>query len=506
MGNISRFQQKKLASSAVGTPGVDASGQEVGASLSQSFGQVANTLFQVAQQRQQIVNETEAANAFSDYETEHLQNNAALKETFANDPRKAVADMQNNAATLARDISHTLNNPASRNMFQQLVNSRIRKSSGELNNWALTQESVNTINNYKSSFSSFSMQGSNAPDLSALENTIADITVQSDRLGNAVMGSKSPEFTQETIKETLTGFLLNQTVEDPQAAEEMLSDPLFSKHLTGEEKVELLKKIRSMGKSHREQVKLNKQIKQDDQENKADKDILFNSAMNINQKTSALRLSETREEISSEYANAAEDYLESAASLDGITDRQKLFDLFRANLNFSFANYSEKKNQERAQGFLNDIRKTKIDILEAAKSGKLNPTDTKSLLGMLSNKQAMGHISGALTKVAKGEWLTHSSLYDDMQSAVKIFENTYVDSPQDKFLATSLFFDKMMQIIETENRGIRAISPAEVQQIAGNIKDQIAAEKRQGVLLKIDRQVKEQTDVSDEALKSMMGI
>lgn len=510
MGKISRFQQKRLASSVVGTPGVDTSGQQIGASASQSLGQVASTLFQVAQERQQVVNETEAANTFSQYETAHSEAVSAIKQAHANNPQEAITAARDSAIGLAKDFGLDMNSPASRNMFQRLVNSRVRKSNQDMKNWALTQDSVNTINNYKNSFSSFSMQGSNAPDLLTLENNIQDIQTQSARLGSAVMGSKSPEFTHETIKETLTGFILNQTIADPDAAEDMLSDELFSKHLSGEEKVSLLEKVRSVGKSHREQQRIDLSVRQDEQEVKTEQDILFNSAMDVHQKTSALRLAETRGEISSEFANAAEDYLESEASVDGVTDQQKLYDLFKGNLNFSFANYSKNKGKRSSLGFLTDLRKTRLEILKAAKDGNLRPADTKSLLGMLSSEKALAHLQKAFGKVGEGS-PGISTIYDDMEHAIDIFDKTYADNPQDKFLATSMFFDQMMQVVDKEERGISALSSDEVKRVAGGIKDQIFQQKRQSVLSRIERRetptVKQPgQNVSDDSLRSMMGI
>lgn len=86
MARIPQFQRQALASEVVGTPGVDTSGADLGASLARSTNQMADVAATAAIERRQILDDTEALKQASNLELKNAQILDEHTRQYADDP------------------------------------------------------------------------------------------------------------------------------------------------------------------------------------------------------------------------------------------------------------------------------------------------------------------------------------------------------------------------------------------------------------------------------------
>lgn len=156
MPPIPEFQRRRLASSALGTAGVDTSGQQIGNSIAQATAGVADTMVKVAVKRQEALDKAVTFDTLMDYEAEMekvTQENRQQYATFDGDPTVPAESLRTRGIELRDRFSASLSSDAARLDFLERSGSHLNtKFKGELeysskNQVALGVEKLTSANN-----------------------------------------------------------------------------------------------------------------------------------------------------------------------------------------------------------------------------------------------------------------------------------------------------------------------------------------------------------------------
>jgi hypothetical protein len=121
MPRIPQFEQRKLASSLVGTPGVDRSGEQTFNAISQASGSVANTFGEMAIKRQKAADQASADQAVTDYEIalqRAHQEHAVKYSNSAEDPKNRTNLFSDTAKELRTQFEDTLSSDQAKALFR----------------------------------------------------------------------------------------------------------------------------------------------------------------------------------------------------------------------------------------------------------------------------------------------------------------------------------------------------------------------------------------------------
>ena len=147
MARIPKFQQKRLASSVVGTPGVDRSQEQAFGAVSQAAGSAANVFGQLAAKRQKAKDDTLVNKAIIDLDIQQeglLREHQRENSDFAGEPEVRVQAFQDKSRKLFRKAVDGIPSRNARQRFsilgEQIVGaklSREAKEADEINQLAL---------------------------------------------------------------------------------------------------------------------------------------------------------------------------------------------------------------------------------------------------------------------------------------------------------------------------------------------------------------------------------
>ena len=138
---IREFVQRQLASAAVGTPGVDRSGEVLGAGLAQ-----AGAKFMEFQERQKrIDNSLEVLDMMNRYETTMLENTTNLKAANMDNPENAIKDYAELSSTVTN--SPQFNTGTNRELglaFRQMAHTVDRGNANNIARWTVQRKNALT--------------------------------------------------------------------------------------------------------------------------------------------------------------------------------------------------------------------------------------------------------------------------------------------------------------------------------------------------------------------------
>lgn len=130
MARISKFQQRQLASSIVGTPGVDTSESRAFASIAGAAGQAANVFGGILVKRQEAADKASASDTLTDFEIAYQQAAQEQATEFAGTtmgPLERVELLKQKADALFQEFEGSLSTPNAKAIFTQNAQVSIRR-------------------------------------------------------------------------------------------------------------------------------------------------------------------------------------------------------------------------------------------------------------------------------------------------------------------------------------------------------------------------------------------
>lgn len=255
MATIPEYQRRKLASSVVGTPGVDTSGQQIFNTISQSTAKVADVFGSIAVERQQVKDEALANKKLIEFEMNMArvtdEHQAAYSE-FRGDKTERVNAFRTRAEELFKSTADSIPSRGARQLFDRQGLGVVRGSVGreltiaDRNQAALAladgTESANLLAGQASAL------GLSQADVSAkragLQKLLSD-GVRTYQTTSKVLGDEEKAKLKAAIPEMISkGFLVSSMDRNPETVIEMLNDGTFDAILTAEDKQKYLKDAR----------------------------------------------------------------------------------------------------------------------------------------------------------------------------------------------------------------------------------------------------------------------
>jgi len=242
MGKIPEFQRRKLASSVVGTPGVDTSGALLTESIGRDIGRITSTLISVLGAKQKILNDVEANKKAIDFEVDYDKAIRQVQlESIAN-PDQAIQQTIELGNSLGNAFLSTIESDPVRQSVARLQQGVIGRKIKAVSTWASGQQIINAGVNLTASFNNLTVWAESTDDLKVLD-TIFVKTEEIGTVAKGVLGAKSRKFIDDGRKSIAMGFLYGQMDRNPVRAGEMLGKEVFKKILDGKERKKFEKDI-----------------------------------------------------------------------------------------------------------------------------------------------------------------------------------------------------------------------------------------------------------------------
>lgn len=198
---IPQITRDKLASSLVGTPGVDTSGEKIGNSLAEAGAQIGQAVGQFAVERQSNLDQAESNKLMVDYKQSIINLAEGVRRQYQNDPDKGIETFQEGVKNLLPGVQQQASNQRVSLMIGKgdpMFEGRIM---AEQANWAYTQK---TQNNYKDATNQTITLGQQAGQIgSDINMTVQEkwnkFTQLHDPLGNVINSMKGVQ-SDETVE------------------------------------------------------------------------------------------------------------------------------------------------------------------------------------------------------------------------------------------------------------------------------------------------------------------
>lgn len=250
MARIPVSQREELASSVVGTPGVDTSSADIFNSVAAAGGQVANTAFAIQKQRQEALDAVDANSYLTDFQ---LQGMDALKEhqqAYATEPSGKTEAFR---ASLQQRLDTTLTgitNPRIKAAVTTASQTTMRSLLVEQSNWAYKQEAVVAgtkviANSEKLAATARLVAGDNTLSLQDKVNKVSTLFAESGHniktAGFVFAPDQHAIFTADSQQGIATGFLNELVDQSPTEAITLLDGGYFDNVLDDKTRKQILR-------------------------------------------------------------------------------------------------------------------------------------------------------------------------------------------------------------------------------------------------------------------------
>jgi len=148
MGIIPEYQRRQLASSLVGTPGIDRSGQMIAESVSQAVGNVTNSLMGLAAQRQEAKDLAFAQKTLLDFDLRAEETEKTHKQGFAEfrgDPMEPVKVLRSSLESNANSVIESMPSGGARSLVERNIWSSVKQRVEQSVNYYDGKDSIDML-------------------------------------------------------------------------------------------------------------------------------------------------------------------------------------------------------------------------------------------------------------------------------------------------------------------------------------------------------------------------
>lgn len=245
---IPQITRDRLASSVVGTPGVDTSGAKIEGALSQTGQEIGATVGNYLDERQRLLDSSQANSLVAQGKIAKTSLLEQYKTQYVNDPDQALKDFWPAANKIDAAVADQADNPRAKLLAQQKDPMYDGRIADELGRWSFTQK---IQNNYKDATNQTVTLGNSAAQIGGdtsqpIEARWKKFTDLFSPLGNTITSMKGMQsdetidkFTVAAKQDLTTGFIHGLMDTEPWNAKTTLMHPEV-KAMLGEERWEKL--------------------------------------------------------------------------------------------------------------------------------------------------------------------------------------------------------------------------------------------------------------------------
>jgi len=237
MATIPQISRDRLASSLVGTPGFNSSGQNIGQSVAKFGSQVADVAFQALSERKQILDQTEALKQASDYEIETYKVFEEHQKQYADDPTDKTQVLQDqlkqNLDTRLSNISSpAVKQAVTRAGYEVMGNTTLKQMA-----WAHDQEAVKAFNNVTQTINNRAEElnyAGQSGDLGKLDEIMRSMPVIMSSSKGILSAEQQAKLRDLAPKSWANAFILGAMDTNPALAYNLIKKGTFDNYVTEE--------------------------------------------------------------------------------------------------------------------------------------------------------------------------------------------------------------------------------------------------------------------------------
>ena len=423
MGSIPRYQREKLASSVVGTPGVDTSGQQIGQDAAQALGQVSNTLYKVASERQAIVNEAEATRKFIDYRNDFNDMVSKVQLDTGTNPDKSWDAISQENGPLMAGYQKTMNNSASSGMFSRLANQNLRSTSKVMASWTLAKQTANAQFDVAASYESLVKTGKDAVSMADIASKFAETDAITAGPGKDVFGAQAVDMGEKTKMGIAEDYFLNMAYEDPDRAQKELDEDNEVTKYLADKKLSLQASIQKARKAREYNADVGKLV---DQSTYTDDMILkINSNINNGSNIIQLRTDAAKGFITKETETACIALAESVLKYGNTIVNKSVGQLADDLVTLTIGSYDKKGSAVDQKKYLLNVQQVVNSTISKYARGEIDKTIFDNIMKGVRSDGSMKKISASTTGMAKGIDMWQNEFLHDIKTVKEKMVSTY---------------------------------------------------------------------------------
>lgn len=255
MGKINLYERQPLASSRVGTPGIDRSG-EIVENIGQHVGQLTQQYVAVEKAKIEIADNIEADRHRVEFENKYYKALEDSKQENINNPYQVSNTASETGAQLSNDMAGDITNPRVKEKFLTKIQSSISSGQASARKWASDQTSTNAFINLNSAMEALATQGGivkTPKDIEGLIESAQKLALNSA----AVVGIDKAEKVYEVTKKAIyQNFAYANIDTAPETVKQYVDKGLFNGTLSEKEQLELKNSADSMIKKREREIDL----------------------------------------------------------------------------------------------------------------------------------------------------------------------------------------------------------------------------------------------------------
>ncbi len=434
MGSLPEFLTKHLASSVVGTLGVDKSGQRLGESIAGTGAKIANVGFKQLAERKKTIDIVKSQAEVREFENELNELSKENRSNFIDDPQAGIKQFNEDSSNLFDDILGTLEDPSLRRLFAQGGTQVLRGQTNKAIAWGATQEIVNAAGDFNSVINLDAGQLKSTPSRELYEEKLAILEGKKDLIKK--IWGKSSGNQMAASKESLSkGYLHGLMNENPLEGRQLLKEGFFNGRLDTTEQVKFEGQMESSIKGWKDKIDLEARTTTIEKYGGIEKlwleGRLDTAAVNaLSDEMDITMIEDGKGGVVSltekfpELKEINKDLLKIAAentdikSIESIAVVNKIADSVR-RLNIS-------PDKRTADGVLEDIMKVRGEIIEAVANRQMKSEKARGFLDQLTTPMIdkLSEAKGKANWLGFGNWKTpQDAMYDSVVNKLAQFPN-----------------------------------------------------------------------------------
>ncbi len=228
MGNIPEFMTRQLASSVVGTLGVDTSGQRVGEAIANVGARVGNIGLTEMAKRKEILNTTEAETKQREFDLSLSEEINRIQKDFSDNPDEAMKEIEERSNIMSEEFLSKISNARVKELASIRIEQAKTRKSKELQSWTFNQEVINFGKNLESSVNTLGEVVSNTTSLDVFKTVMEDAEKLIESGYGGLSTKNATNFENGTKQFIAEQFINNLLEEDPIQARELLDLDVFT--------------------------------------------------------------------------------------------------------------------------------------------------------------------------------------------------------------------------------------------------------------------------------------
>lgn len=259
MGRIRLYDRQKLASAAVGTPGVTDTGDEL-IRMSNRQAELTAQQIKIDAAKIEIADNLEAEKYRINFENEYYKKIEQIKQDNMSDPFAVPNKAFDDGNTLVSDMAQQIQNPRVQEKFKAKAQESIKTYEGKIRTWASRTVTENAYVNLADSMQALETQGglvASPTDLTGLVSSAEKLALNS---ATAIGVEKANKLFEQTRKGIYENYAYSALDKDPAVVKTMVDKGVFNGILDEKEQLSLKRSADSLIRKRENEIKIGNRV------------------------------------------------------------------------------------------------------------------------------------------------------------------------------------------------------------------------------------------------------